>query len=256
MPDCYAPIIDKIKPSGKSSRRRRVQLVVAVQGSIENFFLLRIAAKERSLQIKLLIRISRDEKVNLTIFPVRPCILQNLILLPIAAGWLVVVLPLVLGCLLMLFDLDVLRTQIGAHTQPETSTRRCSFGFTSVEQEERLLFAPVPDPPSSVLQFWSRRLLARANPNDMWRLLMKTLYRVEWGMCTEAGNLLLLAETWQERLAVDGRRLAPLGKLSPDRFLSLVSCDLPGTTTIPGHKRQYQMHIFSAFLGILLQCMC
>lgn len=160
MPDCYAPIIDKIKPSGKSSRRRRVQLVVAIQGSIEKFFLFKIATKERSLQIKLLIQISRDEKVNLAIFPVRPCILQNLILLPllpIAAGWLVVVLPLVLGCLLMLFDLDVLRTQIGAHTPPETSTRRCSFGFTSVEQEERLLFAPVPDPPSSVLQFWSRR---------------------------------------------------------------------------------------------------
>lgn len=96
MPDCYAPIIDKIRPSGKSSRLRRVQLVVAVQCSIEEFFLLKIAAKERSPQIKLLIQISRVEKVNLAIFPVRPCILHNLILLlrlPMAAGWLVVVLP-------------------------------------------------------------------------------------------------------------------------------------------------------------------
>lgn len=254
MPDCYAPIIDKIKPSGKSSRRRRVQLVVAVQGSIEKFFLLRIAAKERSLQIKLLIQISRDEKVNLAIFPVRPCIFHNLILLPIAAGWLVVVLPLVLGCLLMLFDLLTYYVPKSEHIRSPRQVPVVVRSASLQSSKRRDYYLP----PSQTHRHLSCNsgADARANPNDMWRLLMKTLYRVEWGMCTEAGNLLLLAETWQERLAVDGRRLAPLGKLSPDRFLSLVSCDLPGTTTIPGHKRQYQMHIFSAFLGILLQCMC
>lgn len=85
---------------------RRVKLVaaVAVVAVLEN----RSAKGERSTQIKLLIQISRDEKVNLAIFPTmlpgkHP---HSHPTPPPPPGWLVGVLFHVACCLPMLFDLN------------------------------------------------------------------------------------------------------------------------------------------------------